>query len=177
VSLVLEDVMSRSKLTGIFLWLAVLSWGVGLGAKLFDLLVVARAWGASPPASLVLYPYGRAWPLNPGDFFQPLSVLILAGALGALISGWKTAAEYRVWLWLPVIAFVLIWIATPTVFWPIINELYAVAHGKVVKSDIEIGSLVQRWFLYDWLRAFAIAIGFVSSVRAISIPYPQKQEP
>jgi hypothetical protein len=136
--------MSRSKLTGIFLWISVLSWGVGLGAKLFDLLVLARAWGASPPVSLVLYPYGRAWPLNPGNFFQPLSVLILAGALGALISAWKTPLEYRGWLWLPIIAFVLIWIATPTVFWPMISELYSIAHGKVVKSDIEIGVLVGR---------------------------------
>jgi hypothetical protein len=167
--------MSRSKLTTIFLWISVLSWGIGLGAKLFDLVVLARAWGASPPASFALYPYGRSWPLNPGDFFQPLSVLILIGAAGALIAGWKTESTYRIWLWIPAIAFLLIWIATPTIFWPIINDTYAIAHGKIIRTDIETAALVHRWFLYDWLRVAAIAIGFVSSVRSISIPYRNRE--
>ena len=54
-----------------FLWFSVLCWGIGLGAKLFDLIVVAAAWGAAPPASLALMPYGPRYPINPGDFFQP----------------------------------------------------------------------------------------------------------
>jgi hypothetical protein len=42
-----------------------------------------------------------------GDFFQPLSRPMLVGILGALISGWKTPFECRVWLWLPVIMFII----------------------------------------------------------------------
>ena len=163
--------MSRSIWTRSFLWLAVLSWGIGLGAKIFDLLVLARAWGAGTPSSLALYPYGRHWPMNPGDFFQPLSVFILVAIVGTLISGWKTKPNYRFWLLVPAVAFTLIWIATPTLFWPIITELYRVANGKAIESDTQVAILVRHWFIYDWLRVAVIATGFLSSVRAISIPY------
>jgi hypothetical protein len=166
--------MLRERLTRIFLWISALSWGVGAGAKLFDLLVLAGAWGASPPASLALYPYGHSWPYNPGTFFQPLSAVLLVASLGALICGWQTRWKYRIWLWSPVIAFILIWITTPTVFWPMINEIYGIAHGKIVRSDLEVTELVHRWIIADWLRVAVIAVGFVSSVRAISTPYTHK---
>ena len=165
--------MSREQLTRGFLWVSVLGWGIGLGAKLFDLIVVARAWGAAPPASLALMPYGPHYPLNPGDFFQPLSALMVVGILGALISGWKTPLQYRVWLWVPVITFVIIWIFTPTVFWPMIRELYGAGSGKIVRSDAELKLLVRRWMIWDWLRVAVIATGFVSLVRAISVPFPR----
>jgi hypothetical protein len=32
--------------------------------------------------------------------------------------------------------------------------------------------LVRRWMIWDWLRVALIATGFVSSVHAISIPFP-----
>ena len=165
--------MSREQLTRGFLWFSVFGWGIGLGAKLFDLIVVARAWGAAPAASLALMPYGPHYPMNPGDFFQPLSALMVVGILGALISGWKTPLEYRIWLWLSVIAFVIIWIFTPTVFWPMIRELYGAGSGKIVRSDAELKLLVRRWMIWDWLRVAAIATGFASLVRAISIPFPR----
>ena len=94
-----------------FLWIAILGWAVGFAAKLFD-LVVAGAWTASPPASFTLLPYGSRYPVNPGDFFIPLSALIALGSLGALVSGWKSPA--RPWLWLGVTVFLLIWVLTPT---------------------------------------------------------------
>jgi hypothetical protein len=49
-----------------FLWLSVLAWGIGVGAKLYDLIVVAGAWSASPPESLSLMPYGAHYPVMPG---------------------------------------------------------------------------------------------------------------
>jgi hypothetical protein len=164
----------RLRLLRYFLWISVIGWGIGLGAKLFDLIIVAGAWGAAPPASLALMPYGPRYPLNPGDFFQPLSLLMVAGMLGALISGWKTRFEYRFWLWLPAIMFLLIWTFTPTVFWPMIHELYGVASGKIVSTDAEVMRLVRRWFIWDWVRVAMIAAGFVSFVRAISLPIVAK---
>jgi hypothetical protein len=163
--------MTRAQLTRGFLWFSVLGWGIGLGAKLFDLVVVARAWGAAPPASLALMPYGPRYPMNPGDFFQPLSALMVVGILGALIGGWKTRLGYRIWLWLPVITFLTIWILTPTVFWPMIHELYGAGSGKIARNDAELILLVRRWMIWDWLRVALIATGFVSSVRAISVPF------
>ena len=164
----------RLRLLQCFLWISVIGWGIGLGAKLFDLIIVAGAWGAAPPASLALMPYGPRYPMNPGDFFGPLSLLMVAGMLGALISGWKTRFGYRFWLWLPVIMFLLIWIFTPTVFWPMIRELYGAGSGKIVMSDADAIHLVRRWFIWDWVRVAMIAVGFVSSVRAISLPIWEK---
>ena len=165
--------MSRAQLTRGFLWLSILGGGIGLGAKLFDLLVLAQAWGAAPPTSLALMPYGPHYPTDPGDFFQPLSMLMVVGILGALISGWKTQLEYRIWLWLPVMTLLIIWIITPTVFWPMINELWAAGTGKIARSEAELKLLVRRWMIWDWFRIALIAAGFVASVRAISIPFPR----
>jgi hypothetical protein len=162
----------RALWTRIFLWLSIFAGGIGLGAKLFDLLVLAGAWGASPPGSLALMPYGPRYPIDPGNFFQPLSAILLLGMLGAVISGWKTPWEYRVWLLLPVLMFLLIWIFTPTIFWPMIRELYGVGRGKIVESDAQVLQTVHRWVIYDWLRVVAIAVAFLSSVRAISAPFP-----
>ena len=166
--------MSRRSLTRTFLWVSVLAWGVRLGAKLFDLLVLASAWGASPPSSLALYPYGTHWPVNPGDFFQPLSVLLLVASLGALIAGWTTGGSYRNWLAAPVVAFTVIWIFTPTIFWPMISTLYAVWRGRLAMSEAEQIQLVHRSIIADSLRVFAIAAGFVSAIRSISVPYPRQ---
>jgi len=35
------------KVMRLFLWVAIFGWAIGLGAKLFDLVVVAGAWTAS----------------------------------------------------------------------------------------------------------------------------------
>ena len=163
----------RERLTRGFLWLSVLTLGIGLGAKLFDLIVVASSWGASPPESLSLMPYGERYPIDPGEFFQPWSVPTLVGILGALISGWKTPLAYRKWLLVPVIAFVVIWIFTPTVFWPMIGQLWGAGTGKIVMSGPELTALVNRWMLWDWMRVVVVAMAFLSSIKAISMPYPK----
>lgn len=68
-------------------------------------------------------------------------------------------------------AFVIIWILTPTIFWPIIIDLYAVASRKVVRSDTDVAQLVQRWMLLDWTRVALIGIGFMTSMRALSLRF------
>jgi len=37
--------------------------------------------------------------------------------------------------------FLIIWAVTPTVFWPMIHELYGAATGKMVRSDAELIAL------------------------------------
>ncbi len=165
--------MSRTHLTRAFLWTSVLSWGVALGAKLFDLMVLASAWSAAPPASLAFLPYGPHFPMDPGDFFQPLSVPMVVSILGAMIAGWKTPFEYRRWLWAPVIIFLILWIITPILFWPMNGELYRAASGTIARTDAELVHLVRRWIILDWLRVALITIGFISAVKAISIPFPR----
>jgi len=164
----------RFRLLRFFLWISVLACGVGLGAKLFDLLVVAGAWSASPPASLTLLPYGPHYPINPGDFFLPLSVAIVVGIFGALISGWKTPRQDRVWLLLPAISFALVWAITPTLFWSMNHQLYYGSIGEITKSDAELIQLTHQWIALDWFRVAMIALAFVSSVRAPSLPVVAK---
>ena len=158
----------RVRLLRIFLWLSAISWGVGLGAKLFDLLVLATAWGASPPASLSLLPYGKLYPLNPGDFFQPLSAVLVVGAIGAVAVCWRSTRAYRAWLLVPVVMLVAIWGLTPTVFWPMINDLWAVRQGTLSLSNLEVKALVHQWFVWDWLRTALIATGFAASLHSMS---------
>jgi len=129
------EMSRRLRLLRTFLWFSVLGSGIGLGAKLFDLLVLAGAWGATPPSSLALMPHGERFPMNPGHFFQPLHALMIVGFVGALISGWKTPFEYRIWLWVPVIMLLVISILTPTVFWPMIRDLYGAGSGAIAISN------------------------------------------
>jgi hypothetical protein len=102
---------------------------------------------------------------------EGISLVFAVGILGALISGWKARRDYRIWLCVPVITFVIIWILTPTVFWPMIREVYGAASGRIVRSDADLILLVRRWIIWDWLPVALIAAGFVSSVRAIGIPF------
>ena len=154
-----------------FLWISVFAWGIGLGAKLFELVVLIPAWAANPPESLTLLPYGPRWPFNPGDFFQPLSLLLAIGTIGALACGWNTSPRYKVWLWAPLIALLIIWIATPTVFWPMIRDLYGASTGSRSLSAPAARSLAAQWILYDWIRAAFIGVGFVCAVRGTSTVY------
>jgi hypothetical protein len=150
----------------------VLAWGVGVGAKLFDLLVVARAWSASPPESLKLMPYGPHYPVNPGQFFLPTPIVILVSSLGALIAGWKRPG-HRIWLLSSAALFVALFVFTMIVFWPMNGTLYraGLAEGSA-GSEADVVRLARRWLALDWLRLAVMTAGFISALRAISLPVP-----
>ena len=135
----------RVRALQLFLWLSVVGWAIGLGAKLFDLVVIAGAWSASPPASFALLPYGKSYPIDPGDFFIPLSAAIAIGSVGALISGWREHGPLRFWLSAAVIMFVVIWALTPTIFWPMIHQLYGTRIGRITATDAESVQLARKW--------------------------------
>ena len=103
-----------------------------------------------------------------GDFFQPLSVLLVVGSVGALIAGWRSVRSFKRWLWLSVASLVLIWAATPTLFWPMIDALYFASTGAKPLDEVAATRLANQWILFDWIREVLIAIGFVASVRAIN---------
>jgi hypothetical protein len=50
------------KVLRVFLWFAAIGWAAGLGAKLFDSIVVAGTWSASLPATFALLPYRKRYP-------------------------------------------------------------------------------------------------------------------
>jgi hypothetical protein len=108
--------------------------------------------------------------MNPGDFFQPLSIVMAVSVVAALICGWKAPRELRLWLWLPVIMF-LDHLGPHTYgVRPMIDELYGSAIGRISRTDTELVRLAHRWIVWDWFRVSLIAIGFLASVRAISLP-------
>ncbi len=159
----------RRRVLQCFLWLSVLGCGIGLGAKLFDLIVIAGAWSASPPASFALLPYGPRYPIDPGDFFIPLSAVIVVGIFGALVAGWRSPPRLRIWLVILAIMFLITWAVTPTVFWPMIYQLYGTATGKLATTDVESIQLARRWIIWDSIRVGFIAVSFVASVRALNL--------
>jgi hypothetical protein len=170
--------MTRARLLRIFLWLSVLAWGIGAGAKLYDLIVLAGAWSASPPESLSLLPYGARFPVGPGEFFAPTSAATLVGAIGALICGWRTPASCRVWLFASAILILALWVFTVTAFWPSNHALFAAVSAPPLTAEghAELIRRAHQWIAFDWCRVAMMLGGFISAVRAISTPSSDKAE-
>lgn len=170
---------SRQKATRAFLWLAVLAGGPLLGAKLFDLLVLAGAWAASPPASLAMMPYGKAWPVDTGAFFIPLSAAMLIAGFGALTAGWRTPWHYRWMLCLPSIGILLLLILTVVAFWPMNAALYyhGVHSPKDTITDAQSIVMTKQWIALDWLRVAGAGVAFVAPLRALTLPWPEELAP
>jgi hypothetical protein len=165
---------SRERVTKGFLWLAALAGGPLAGAKLFDLLVLAGAWSAHPPASLAMMPYGRAWPVDTGMFFIPFSAAMLVGGVGALAAGWRTPWRYRWLLCLPSLGILALLILTVVAFWPMNAALYyhGVHSAKDSITDAESVAMAARWIRLDWLRLAGAAAAFVAALRALTLPWP-----
>jgi hypothetical protein len=164
--------MTRARLLRIFLWLSVLAWGIGAGAKLYDLIVLAGAWSASPPESLSLLPYGARFPVGPGEFFAPTSAATLVGAIGALICGWRTPASCRVWLFASAILILALWVFTVTAFWPSNHALFAAVSAPPLTAEghAELIRRAHQWIAFDWCRVAMMLGGFISALQAISTP-------
>jgi hypothetical protein len=159
----------------LFLWVAVIVATIGLGGKLFDLIILAPAWAAGPPESLKLMPYGPKYPLDPGDFFIPVSIIIIVSYSSALIAGWKALPSARMLLVVPVLLVLIGAIATPTLFWPMIRELYGAGIGTVSYNDDSLRALVRRWFVLDTLRTLLLIAGLICHVIVLNRRWEDKQ--
>lgn len=170
---------SRQGITRSFLWLAVLVGGPLLGAKLFDLLVLAGAWSADPPASLAMMPYGKAWPVDTGVFFIPFSAGMLVAGFGALVAGWRTPWRYRWLLCLPSIGILLLLVLTVVAFWPMNAALYyhGIGSPKDTITDARSVAMARQWVALDWVRVAGATVAFVGPLRALTLPWPQAIAP
>lgn len=166
--------MTRERLTTLFLWLAALVGGPLVGAKLFNLLVLAGAWSAHPPASLAMMPYGKAWPLDTGVFFIPFSAAMLIAGFGALIAGWKTPWRYRWLLCVPSLGILILLVLTVVAFWPMNAALYyhGVRSPKDTITDAQSIAMAWRWVHLDWVRVTGATAAFVAALRALTLPWP-----
>ncbi|NMN04864.1 MULTISPECIES: DUF1772 domain-containing protein [unclassified Novosphingobium] len=168
--------MAREQATKAFLWLAVLAGGPLLGAKLFDLLVLAGAWSANPPQSLAMMPYGKAWPVDTGVFFIPFSAAMLVAGFGALAAGWKTPWRYRWLLCLPSVGILSLLILTVAAFWPMNAALFYHGAGSPKDSitDAQSIAMARLWVQLDWVRIAGAAAAFVAAISALTLPWPQE---
>ncbi len=166
--------MRRERITRSFLWLAALVGGPLVGAKLFDLLVLAGAWTAHPPSSLAMMPYGKAWPVDTGVFFIPFSAAMLIAGFGALSAGWRTPWRYRWLLCVPSIGILLLLILTVQSFWPMNAALFyhGIGSPRDTISDAQSIAMVSRWVRLDWVRVGGAAAAFVAALRALTVPWP-----
>lgn len=171
--------LSRPAITKGFLWLAVLVSGPLLGAKLFDLIVLAGAWSADPPKSLAMMPYGQAWPVDTGAFFIPFSAALLIAGFGALIAGWRTPWNYRWLLCLPSVGILALLILTVMAFWPMNAALWyhGIGSPKDTLTDAAAIVMSRRWVQLDWLRVAGAAAAFVSALAALTRPWPSRVSP
>jgi hypothetical protein len=164
----------RERITRVFLWISVLAWGILVGGKLFDLRVLVGAWSASPPESLSLLPYGPRFPVDTGDYFIPSSVALLVCSFGGLIAGWNTPSRFRALLAVPPVMLLVTLVFTVLWFWPANAALWAVARDapNAMQDDRQVARLVTQWVRFDWLRVAVGMVGFICSIRAISVPFP-----
>lgn len=165
---------NRERMTRVFLWVAVLVGGPLVGAKLFDLLVLAGAWSAHAPQSLAMMPYGKAWPVDTGVFFIPFSAAMLIGGFGALIAGWKTPWQYRWLLCVPSVGILVLLVLTVVEFWPMNAALYyhGVHSAKDTITDAQSVVMARRWVQLDWVRVAGAAAAFVAALCALTRPWP-----
>lgn len=163
----------RERFTRGVLWISVIAWGVLLGGKLFDHVVLAGAWSADPPASLRLLPYGPHYPVDTGDYFFPSSVALLVCSLAVFVAGWRTPLSYRLRLFLPPLMLFVILVFTVLWFWPANAALWRVAQAApdALRDENAIRALVHQWLLFDRLRIASGAIAFLLCISAISVPF------
>lgn len=157
------------QLLPLFLWMSVLGWGIALGAKLFDLVVLTGAWAAAPPRSLGFLPYGPRFRVSAGHFFLPVSLVVVTGAIGALIAGWGTPPEYRVWLWCSASPIAGLWLVTIPVMWPLHAVLVAASHDGRAVDRTQVLRAAFWWVACDGIRVVMVAAGFVAAIRAMSL--------
>lgn len=166
--------MNRENITRAFLWLAALVGGPLVGAKLFDLIVLAGAWSAHPPQSLAMMPYGKAWPVDTGVFFIPFSAAMLVAGFGSLTAGWKTPWRYRWLLCVPSVGILVLLVLTVIAFWPMNAALFyhGVGSPKNTITDAQAVAMTSRWLQLDWVRVAGAAAAFVAALRALTLPWP-----
>jgi len=169
----------RMVVTRTLLWISVIAWGLLIGGKLFDHVVLVGAWSADPPGSLNLLPYGARFPVDTGDYFFPSSVALLLCSFGLFVSGWRTPLAYRICIFLPPLMLLVILVMTVLWFWPANSALWQVAQAspQAMQDPAGIRQLVRDWVQFDQLRIVAGMLAFVLCVRAISVPFPTGLRP
>lgn len=85
--------------------------------------------------------------------------------------------RYRRWLLASALTILVVLVFTVASFWPMNAALWAVAKGApgALQDQASIEALCTPCWRNDWLRVIAATAGFLSTLRAISLPFPAEQ--
>jgi uncharacterized membrane protein len=165
-----DSLTTRDTITLVFLWIAVLSWGIWIGGTIYQMMVIVPMWSASPPESLrgfltrtdflhhVVKFFGPRW--------MPLRVL---SVWGALFCGWNLRAHRPFLIAAPFCVTIGV-VFTMAYIYPINAILFDQVGGNL--SDEEIRAMLRQWILADRARLFLISVGYLALLRAFSMAMP-----
>ncbi len=165
----------RNLIVQILLWYNVISMSIYIGGTVYQMLVIVPLWSASPPESVRAFFQGTEYLRTIRNFFGPPTMVARAlPLLLGLIAGWKLAT-HRAWLSVPVVCVALALVMTLAYIYPINDVLFAQAGGNLAPEAVR--KMVRQWVIADRIRLGIMTIGFLSLLRALSIPFPTHLRP
>jgi hypothetical protein len=165
---------TRTLIAAILLWYNVLSISIWFGGTIYQMLVIVPLWSASPPESVRLFFQGTEYIRTVRHFFGPLTMALRTVPLVlGLIAGWHLT--HRFWLLLPVVCTAVAVVMTLAYIYPINSVLFDQAGGNLSGADIQ--ALVRRWIIADRVRLGIMTVGYLSLLRALSLPFPKSSAP
>lgn len=163
---------TRTRIAQIFLWLSVISISIYIGGTVFSMSVIVPMWNASPPESVRAFFLGTQFNRTIGNFFGPPFMISRYLPLWVcLIAGWHLKTHRKYFL-LTVVCFTFGVAFTLFYIYPINAVLFAQAGGS--HSAEEIRQMAHQWVLADRVRFAVSSVGFLSLLRALSIPFPAR---
>lgn len=137
----------KSRFAFLSLIITVLLFGVLNGGGLYEEIIIAPVWSASPPTSLALIQEPNGLTLI--DFWIPFHIGANIFLIIALILNWQTY-KLRSYLLVVLCIYLIIRVATFAYFAPeIIAFENTFAEGP---DDPELAARVKRWIMLSWFR-------------------------
>jgi len=157
----------------IFLWLLVVALGIEIGAGLYETFVVMPLWSSAPPDSVTAYYKHNAanpqFALNAGGrFWMFATPLVGLLAMATLLSGLPMRPQHRKWRIAGTILALVVVVSTFAWFRPNIIRLHS--KDVMAMSADELTSLTNWWVGLNWVRVVLYSAGWLSALRALSIP-------
>ncbi len=160
----------KDKLAFLSLFITVLLFGVLNGGGLYEEIIVAPVWSASPPTSLTLIQGPNGLSLT--DFWIPFHIAANIFLIIALILNWRSHKR-RLYLLIVFGMYIIIRVVTFAYFAP---EIIAFENTAAEGSySPELAARVERWVTLSWFRTIG-EIG-INIILLLAIIQPGKTKP
>lgn len=160
--------MIRRRISQALLWVSVLAWSLWLGGLLHEMVVILPPWSASPPESVLEWNARPQYVINPTGFYPPVALTTVLSSVAALIAGWGMPSSRRRWPAISAVCAFTTLVFTIIYFFPKNEVLFRNRSSGL--SGEEITVIARGWVTANRLRVCIMAAGFLSALRALSIP-------